>query len=142
MLRRSSPPRYTCALGESPPRASLAHARKLMTDVRGMDLKDLASSFSTLAGVRIQQGKYEKALELYQKSLDIIIRDVAAVYNNMSCVYYKQKKYDEALALYARSLDIFVKTRGLDDFAGKHEEALDLRRKSQAIKMKWVVEDY
>ncbi|KAJ1483490.1 hypothetical protein T484DRAFT_1800123 [Baffinella frigidus] len=88
----------------------------------------------------------------------------------MSCVYFKQRKYDEALALYNTSLEIFVKMFGPDhpehvpvsayvgssknlkdlkgtheealELRGKHEEALDLRKKSQAIKMKWAVEDY
>jgi tetratricopeptide (TPR) repeat protein len=119
MLRRSHPLRFSCALGESRPRASLAHAKGLMKAVHGLDHLDMAASHFTLALVHFLQSKYEKALELNQKSLDIIIRvrgrdhmDVAAVYNNMSCIYYKQRKYEEALALYNKSLDIFLKVCG------------------------------
>ena len=84
--------------------------------VHKLDKEAVAASYFTLAMFYFQQRNYKKALELYAKSLDIIVRvrgqghmDVAAVYNNMSCVYYKQEKYDEALALYNKSLDIFLK---------------------------------
>jgi tetratricopeptide (TPR) repeat protein len=83
----------------------------------------MAASYFTLGIVHFLQRNYEKALELYAKSLDIMIRvrgqdhmDVAAVYNNMSCVYYKQNKYEEALALYSKSLDIFLKVCLLEGF--------------------------
>jgi len=123
MLRRSSPLRYTCALGESPPRASLAHARGLMMAVGGLGHLDMAAAFFTLGIVHFLQRNYDKALELYEKSLDIIVKirgsdhmDVAAVYNNMSCVYYKQDKYEEALAMYRKSLGIFLKVCLLGGF--------------------------
>ncbi|KAJ1483491.1 hypothetical protein T484DRAFT_1800124 [Baffinella frigidus] len=55
-------------------RASLAHLKGLMLAVHGLEHLDMAASFFTLAVVHFLRGEYEKALELYQKSLDIMIR--------------------------------------------------------------------
>jgi len=65
------------------------------------------------------QGKYEQALEVYSKSLDIKIKVtgqdsplVASTRNNIAIVYRKQGKYEEALEEYSKALDIRVSALG------------------------------
>merc|ERR1711965_254410 len=67
------------------------------------------------------QGKYDEALEYYNKDLEINLKklgndhpDVARTYNNMALVYDSQGKYDEALEHYNKSLEIRLKKLGND----------------------------
>ena len=71
------------------------------------------------AAVFQSQGKYDAALELYRKSLDIFIKvfgadhpSVATTYSNMGCVYNSQGKYEEALRLFEKSLAIDIEVYG------------------------------
>ncbi len=65
----------------------------------------MAKSYNNIAIIYRKQGKYEEALEVYTKSLDIMTRiyggdnhlDVAKSYNNIGNVYDSQGKYEEAL---------------------------------------------
>ena len=59
------------------------------------------------------QGKYEEALDYYNKALTIRINklgedhpDVATTYNNIANVYDSQGKYEEALDYYNKALTI------------------------------------
>ncbi len=61
------------------------------------------------------QGKYDDALELYNKALNICIAtfgenhpNVAGSYNNIAVIYYNQGKYDDALELLNKALNILL----------------------------------
>ena len=81
-----------------------------------------ANSFYNIGNVYYSQGQYERALEYYQKPLDIRIRvfgsdhlDVAKSYNNIGNVYDSQGKYEEALEMHTKSLDIRTRIHGGDN---------------------------
>ena len=68
-----------------------------------------------------EQEKYEKAKELYEKSLKIreyVLGekhpDTATSYNNLACLYYSQKKYQIALDYLFRACKIFMEKFGLN----------------------------
>merc|ERR1712023_529940 len=74
-----------------------------------------------MANVYDDQGKYDEALAMHEKSLSIRLKklgddhpDVASTYNNMANVYQKQGKYEEALAMYEKTLLIDLKKLGGD----------------------------
>ncbi|MDP8202236.1 MAG: tetratricopeptide repeat protein [Candidatus Tenebribacter burtonii] len=52
-----------------------------------------------------EDGKYDKALEFYQKALDIN-PSLASVYYKMGIVYNDMKKYNEALECYEKTIEI------------------------------------
>jgi len=110
MLRRSHPLRLA-------PKRSL----QLRMVVGGPNRKDVATSCFAQAVALQSQGKYEYALELYTKSLDIWIQEygpdhncVADSYNNIAAIYNAQGKYEDALELFEKSLDIDIKVHGPD----------------------------
>ena len=64
----------------------------------------MATSYNNIGIVYCRQGRYNEALQEYEKCLKIRVEklghehpDVAASYNNMANVYHSQGKYDEAL---------------------------------------------
>ena len=64
-------------------------------------------------------GKYDEALEMHAKSLEIMTRingdshrDVAASYGNMGVALMKMAKYEEALVMYSKSLEIDIRVHG------------------------------
>ena len=82
---------------------------------------DVAKSYLGIGNVYDSQGQYERALEYYQKALEIDIKvsgqdhlDVAKSYNNIGLVYNTQGKYEEALEYYQKSLDIKIRVVGGD----------------------------
>ena len=67
------------------------------------------------------QGKYESALSLYRRALNILKEtrgenhpDMAALLNNLALLYQAQGDYKEALLLYQRILQVEEKTLGKD----------------------------
>ena len=73
----------------------------------------VADSFYNVACTNEAQGKYEEALEMHTKSLEIKTRicgdnhpSVGASLNNMANVYETQGKYEKALEMHTKSLDI------------------------------------
>jgi tetratricopeptide (TPR) repeat protein len=131
-----------------------------------IQLKDLgsehleAASYTGLGNVFKSQGKYEEALEMHTKSLDIKTRilggdshlDVATSYNNVSIIYSKPGKYEEALEMYKTSFAIGIRILGGDSHpsvaasycnmgvvlekTGKYEEALEMYTKSLEIELR------
>ena len=60
-------------------------------------IPDVAASYNNIANIYDDQGKYEEALEYYQKDLEITVRpvgqdhpDVAVSYQNLAAVYQSQ----------------------------------------------------
>ena len=96
---------------------STARTRKRcnVREVLSIKLKKLerpshvANTYNNMAIVYKKQGKYDEALAMYERPVDLIeeIGDdhpgVATTYNNMANVYRKQGKYDEALAMYEKA---------------------------------------
>jgi len=90
--------------------------------VSGQDHPDVAASYNNIAIIYKNQGKYEEALELYTKSLDIKTRiyggdnhpDVAASYTNIGVVYCRQGQYERVLEYYQKALEINIKVSGQD----------------------------
>ena len=88
---------------------------------------DVAASYTNAGVVYASQEKYEEALEMLQKSLQIKNKlvghdpmDVATSYMNEANVYDSQGKYEEALDMHRKSLDIKIKVVGHD-----HKEVAD-----------------
>ena len=82
----------------------------------------MATSYNNVAIVYEAQGKYEEALEMHAKSLDIRTRilggdnhlDVASSYSSIAVVNGRQGKYEEAFHLLEKSLDIRIKLVGFN----------------------------
>ena len=81
------------------------------------DHPDVAASYNNIASIYDDQGKYEEALDLFTKSLDIRTRiysgdnrpDVADSYSSIAVVNGRQGKYEEAFHLLEKSLDMRIK---------------------------------
>ena len=102
--------------------------------------------------------QYDKALELFDKSLAIRLKtlgpehpDVAASYSTIGIILYYKGEYDKALELFDKSLAIYLKTLGTEHSAvanyyynvgdvwvmkGNYDKALGLYEKCLAIKLK------
>ena len=82
----------------------------------------MAKSYNNIGLVYDRQGKYEEALELHSKSLDIKTRiyggdnhpDVAASYTNIGIVYGKKGDRTAATEMYTKAYHIFLKKLGPD----------------------------
>ena len=76
----------------------------------GVSLMIVASAYYAL-------GKFESALEAYQRAGDALKKKITAssseyivhctkLFNNMGCVYFEMKKYDKAMKTWQRSLEL------------------------------------
>ena len=81
----------------------------------------MAKSYNNIGLVYDRQGKYEEALEYYQKSLDIKIRvvggdhpDVATSYQNLAVVYQRQGNHVQTQEMVTKAYHIFLKVLGPD----------------------------
>ena len=81
----------------------------------------MARTYVNMANVYNSQGHYERALEYYQKSLDIEIAvvghdhaSVAMSYGNMGYVYRSLGKAEEAREMFTKTYSIFLKVLGPD----------------------------
>ena len=84
-------------------------------------LQSVSVLLNNMAGVYQEQGDYEKALEYYEKDLEISERvlgsdhpSTATTYNNMAGVYKEQGDYEKALEYYEKDLEISERTLGND----------------------------
>ena len=105
----------------------------------------LAAPYLNMGSVYDSQGQYERALEYYQKSLDIKIRvvghehlDVAASYNNMGRVYDSQGHYERALEHHQKALDIRTRVVGYKHpLVADSKYNLALLHKKRSRKTSW-----
>ena len=87
-------------------------------------IPDVAASrsYNNIAIIYRKQGKYEEALELYTKSLDIETRiyggdnhpDVAVSIKNIGIVYHNKGDRAAATEMYTKAYHIFLKVLGPD----------------------------
>jgi len=118
---------------------------------------DVAQSYNNLAMLYYSMGRYEEALPLYQKALEIYLGQlgkrhpyVATSYNNLASLYESMGKYEEALPLYQKALEIRLEQLGerhadvatsynnlatLYSSMGRYEEALPLYQKALEIRL-------
>ena len=73
------------------------------------------STYNNMGSVFQSQGKYEEALKIYCKSLDIKIKalgeehpSVADKYKNIGALFKSQGRYEEVLEMYCKSEEINV----------------------------------
>jgi len=128
-----------------------AHYQQALDRCPDEDLKAKSATLNNLAQVIAQQGDIERALDLWQRSLDIDERigDVqgkATTLNNMAGVIAQQGEIERALGLWQRSLDIQERIGNVKDKAitlnnmarvianqGDIDRALDLWQQSLEI---------
>jgi tetratricopeptide (TPR) repeat protein len=79
----------------------------------------VAQTLNNIGSVYKGKGDYEKAVEHYNKCLEIETKikgadsiDVAVTLNNIGGVYRKKREYQKALEYRTKSLDIFIKVNG------------------------------
>jgi tetratricopeptide (TPR) repeat protein len=87
--------------------------------VFGSDHPDVAASYTNIGNVYDSQGQYERALEYYQKGLEINIKvsgqdhpDVAASIKNIGIVYHNKGDRAAATEMYTKAYHIFLKVLG------------------------------
>ena len=145
-------------LGEYPQAQELQRISLELNLQHRKDSVELANCYNNIATVYGKQGKYDQALEYYQKALKIRLKklganhpDVATCYNNIAIVYKNQGKYDQALEYYQKALKIRLKKLGADhpdvamsynnivnvyNYQGKYDQALEYYQKALAIYLK------
>jgi tetratricopeptide (TPR) repeat protein len=76
---------------------------RLIEDRLGPEHPDTATSLNNLAGLYLEQGRYEEAEPLYERALEIRERvlgpehpDTAMILNNLAELYREQGRYEEA----------------------------------------------
>ena len=82
----------------------------------------MAASYNNIAIIYGKQGKYEEALEVCTKSLDIKTRiyggdnhpDVAGSYQNLAGVYQRQGNHVQTKEMVTKAYHIFLKVLGPD----------------------------
>ena len=98
--------------------------------VSGQDHLDVAASYNNIGNVYDRQGKYEEALEYYQKDLDITARlvgdhpSVADSKENIGLVFKKMTKKSEARQMFTEAAGIRRKVFGADHPLTKKSERL------------------
>jgi tetratricopeptide (TPR) repeat protein len=119
---------------------------------------------SNLGSVHDKFGNYDKALECFEKCLDIRLKilggkhpSVATSYNNIGYTWDSKGEYDKALEYYSKSLDIRLKTLGEEhpdvassynnigstwDSKGEYDKALEYHAKGLNISLKTLGEEH
>jgi tetratricopeptide (TPR) repeat protein len=81
----------------------------------------VANSYLGIGNVYDSQGQYERALEYYQKGLEIDIKvsgqdhpDVATSYQNLAAVYQRQGNHVQTKEMVTKAYHIFLRMLGPD----------------------------
>ena len=79
---------------------------------------DIAASYNNLGNVYRDKGEYERAIEYYKQSLEIMLKayhdspnhpDIAASYNSLGVTYYVKQEYEEAIKYCNKAFVIAIK---------------------------------
>ncbi|RDD39303.1 Nephrocystin-3 [Trichoplax sp. H2] len=118
---------------------------------------NVSESYCKIGVAYFDQGKYDKALDMYLKSLEINLKidakhpDTAALYGNIANIYIKQGKYDDALSMNSKALEVQLEKLGdnhpsvattysntgqIYDHQGKYNDAISMYNKSLEIELK------
>jgi len=62
-------------------------------------------AYNNLAQLYFEQKEYEKAIEIYQKYLEISPQNLNVLYN-LGIIYYTKKDYDNAISSFEKILEI------------------------------------
>ena len=90
----------------------------------GENHPDVAIGYNNIGHIYLNLGKYDKAIECYQKALKIWLRvnknhpDLATSYHNIGLAHAHLGKYDEAIDFYQKALEIVIPVLG-----EKHSDA-------------------
>ena len=102
-------------------RTRLSIAESVMGYLVNIERVEIGRLFNEIGLVYFQQGEYAKALEWYQKALEICEKvlglkhpDTATTYNNIAGVYSSQGDDEKALEWYQKALEIREKVLGLE----------------------------
>ena len=89
--------------------------REIVADEKLAPTKD-GVSMMIVAGAYYALGKFESALEVYQRAGEELKKKTASspkyivhctkLFNNMACVYFEMKKYDKAMKTWQRALEL------------------------------------
>ena len=104
----------------------------VLLQVGGQDSLDVAASYNNIGAVYKSLSKYEEALEMHSKSLDIKTRilggdnhpDVADSKENIGLVFQKMTKKSEARQMFTEAAGIRRKVFGADHPLTKKSEYL------------------
>jgi tetratricopeptide (TPR) repeat protein len=127
-------------------------------------IKEDTDLLPLLGSIEYNYGNYEKALEYFEKSLDINLKtlgeghpDVANSYNNIGHILKDKCEYDKSLNYYEKSLVIRLRILGeahpsvaksynnigiIWSSKGEYDKALEYHTKSLAIKLKTLGETH
>ena len=103
--------------------------------VCGQHSLDVAKTYCNMANVYESQGLFERALEFYQKDLDITVnilgqdcRRVADTKYNIADLHEGQGNLEAARELFLESAEIYAAVLGPE-----HDETLDARRRAETV---------
>ena len=97
---------------------ALESALNIELSVYGEHHPSLADTYGNLGNVYKVQGKYGKAIEFYERGLDISLScgdnsvSIASFYGNLGNVYTDQGQYEKALDFKERALKLWLKAYG------------------------------
>ena len=97
---------------------------------------DVATNYNNIGLLYEDQGDYAKALEYYNKALEISIQvlgekhpDVAKCYNDLGIIYYRQGEYAKTLEFFNKALGILQATLG-----EKHPQTMSIQKNIEDVK--------
>jgi tetratricopeptide (TPR) repeat protein len=128
------------------------------------DSQGIAGVYNNMALLHEHKGNYDKALELYRKSLLIRLNlfgensaDAADTYNSLGIIYSYKSDPDKALENYQKSLAVKLKLFGEDHQQtavaynnlgifykdrGDYDKALEMHRKALSVRLKLLGENH
>ena len=115
--------------------ASLCEAKCAFCKALGEEHPGVATTLNGMASVYRSQGRYEEALEHYERALAVRRKALGEEHHyvgdtlyNIAEVYDNQGRYSEAASSYDAAADTYAKAYGED-----HDETLDATRRADSM---------
>jgi tetratricopeptide (TPR) repeat protein len=96
---------------------------KIIENSLGSDNPKLALVLNNLGALQTNIGRYQEAVPLYQRALDIVRKSegnqsptVATILNNLAACYIEQNQYKKAEQLLVRSLQTYQTINALENY--------------------------